>query len=122
MVIKDGQVVFKNAYGWANIEDKVPATAQTNYDIASLTKQFTAMAVMMLAERKKLNYDDSITKFFPDFPDYGKSITVRQLLNHTSGILDYKDITPPETKTFLFDKDVFELLKKQDRTYFPAGS
>lgn len=122
MVIKDGQIVFKKAYGWANIEDKVPATTQTNYDIASMTKQFTAMAVMMLAEHKKLNYDDPITKFFPDFPAYGKSITVRNLLNHTSGILDYKEITPPEAKTFLFDKDVFELLRKQDHTYFPPGS
>ncbi len=122
IVIKDGQIVFKKAYGWANIEDKVPATTRTNYEIASMTKQFTAMAVMMLNESKKLNYDDPITKFFPDFPAYGKSITVRNLLNHTSGILDYNEITPPEVKTFLFDKDVFELLKKQDHTSFPPGS
>jgi CubicO group peptidase (beta-lactamase class C family) len=122
MVIKDGQIVFKKAYGWANVEDKIPAKTETNYDLASLTKQFTAMAIMMLAERKKLNYDDPITKFFPDFPAYGKSITVRHLLNHTSGLLDYKEIIPPEIKTFLFDKDVLELLKKQDHTYFASGS
>jgi CubicO group peptidase (beta-lactamase class C family) len=122
IVIKDGQVIFKKAYGWANIEDKVPATTQTNYDLGSVTKQFTAMAIMILAERKKLNYDDSITKFFPDFPAYGKAITVRHLLNHTSGLIDYKEITPPDTKTPLSDKDVLELLKKQNRTYFPPSS
>lgn len=122
MVIKEGKVVFKNAYGWARIEDKIPSTPQTNYNIASITKQFTAMAAMILADRKKLNYDDSITKFFPDFPSYGKSITVRNLLNHTSGLLDYKDIIPPGVKTFLSDKDIFELLKRQDHGYFPAGT
>ena len=84
IVIRDGKVLFKKAYGSANLEEKIPAATDTNYRIASLTKQFTAMAIMILAERGKLSYDDALTRFFPDFPTYGQSIQLRHLLNHTS--------------------------------------
>src|SRR6185503_4950573 len=85
IVIKDGKVLFKKAYGLANLEKNVAATTSTNYRLASVTKQFTAMAIMILAERQKLSYEDRLSDFFPGFPEYGKQITVRHLLNHTSG-------------------------------------
>jgi CubicO group peptidase (beta-lactamase class C family) len=122
MVIKEGEVVYKKAYGMANLEEKTAATTRTNYRLASVTKQFTAMAIMMLAERKKLSYDSVLTDFFTDFPAYGKQITVRQLLSHTSGLIDYEDVIPKETTTPLKDRQALDLLKQQKETYFTPGS
>lgn len=122
MVIKRGRVLYKKAYGLANLEDRIPSATVTNYRLASLTKQFTAMAIMILAERKKLSYHDRLTDFFPDFPSYGQQITVRHLLNHTSGLIAYEDLIPAGTTEPLKDRDVLKLLKQQDHTYFPPGS
>jgi CubicO group peptidase (beta-lactamase class C family) len=122
MVIKDGKVLFKKAYGLANLEEKTPCSTDTNYRLASLTKQFTAAAVMLLAERKKLSYDATLTDLFPGFPAYGKQITVRHLLNHTSGLTDYEDLIPKETTAPLRDAQVLELLKRERGTYFQPGS
>lgn len=122
IVIRGGKVLFKKAYGSANLEDKIPSTTSTNYRLASVTKQFTAMALMILAEQEKLSYDNHLTDFFPDFPDYGKAITMRHLLNHTSGLIAYEDVIPPGTTTPLTDQDVLQFMKQQDHTYFAPGS
>lgn len=122
MVIKGGRVLYKKAYGLANLEERIPTATNTNYRLASLTKQFTAMAIMILAERKKLSYGDRLTDFFPDFPSYGQRITLRHLLNHTSGLIAYEDLIPAGTTLPLKDRDVLKLLKRQDHTYFPPGS
>jgi len=122
MVVRDGYVLFQKAYGMANLEEKRLAKTSTNYRLASVTKQFTAMAVMILAERQKLSYEDPLTKFFPDFPAYGKTITVRQLLHHTSGLIDYEGVIPAGTTRPLTDADVLDLMKRQDRTDFAPGS
>jgi CubicO group peptidase (beta-lactamase class C family) len=106
----------------ANVEERVPSTTRTNYRIASMTKQFTAMAILILADRKRLSLDDPLTKFFPDFPPCGKQITVRHLLNHTSGLPDYFDLIPASATTPLTDRDVFNLLKQQGYTDWPSGS
>src|SRR5579862_7370549 len=122
IVIQDGKVLHKKAYGMADLEAHVAATTATNYRLASFTKQFTAMCIMMLEERKKLSLDEPLPAFFPDFPAYGKQITVRHLLTHTSGLLDYEDLMPADTKVPILDKGALELLKKQDKTNFPPGS
>lgn len=122
IVIEGDKVLFKKAYGLANIEAKIAATTNTNYRLASVTKQFTAMAIMILAERKRLSYDDTLASFFPGFPEYGKQITVRQLLNHTSGIIAYEDVMDEQATVPLSDDDVLELMKRQDHTNFPPGS
>src|ERR1051325_4820515 len=80
------------------------------------------MAIMMLSDRKLLSYDDPLTKFFPDFPPYGKQITVRHLLTHTAGMLAYEDLIPAGTVLLLKDRDVLNLLASQDHTYFAPGS
>jgi len=85
-VIRDGQIVHRKAYGLANIEWNVPLTPDAVFRIASLTKQFTAIAIMMLAERGQLSVDAPIEACLPDWPARGRTITVRHLLNHTSGI------------------------------------
>lgn len=122
MVIKDGRILFQKAYGSANLEERIPCTTRTNYRLASLTKQFTAMAIMILAGRERLALTNRLTDFFPDFPVYGRQISVRHLLNHTSGLIAYEDIIPAGTTVPLKDRDVLRLLKGQDRTYFTPGA
>lgn len=87
-VIQDGRIAHAKGYGLARLDTKETVGLNTAFDLGSTSKQFTAMAVMILVERGKLSYDDPLTKFFPEFPPYAKSITVRHLLNHTSGLVD----------------------------------
>src|SRR5262249_32013980 len=81
-----------------------------------------AMSILILAERRKLSLDESLTEFFPEFPNYGKQIAVRHLLSHTSGLIDYEDVIPAGTTIPVLDRDVLRLLLKQDKTYFSPGS
>jgi CubicO group peptidase (beta-lactamase class C family) len=122
MIIKDGMIVLAKGYGLANVEEKVPCGTNTNFRLASVTKQFTAMSVLILAEREQLSLDQSLTDLFPEFPAYGRQITVRHLLTHTSGLLDYEDLIPKGTELPVLDRDVLRLLMQQDKTYFPPGT
>jgi len=92
IVLKNGKTVFESSYGLANLDAQTPITPGTDFRLASFTKQFTAMCVMLLVHDGKLSYDDKLTQIFPDFPAYGGAITVRMLLTHTSGLKDYEDI------------------------------
>jgi CubicO group peptidase (beta-lactamase class C family) len=121
-VIQNGKVLLAKGYGLANVEEKIPCTPETNFRLASLTKQFTAMSILILADRKKLSLDEPLTAFFPEFPPYGKEITVRHLLGHTSGLIDYEDVIPAGTTIPVLDRDVLRLLLKQEKTYFAPGS
>jgi CubicO group peptidase (beta-lactamase class C family) len=87
-VIKDGAVVYKRGYGIANLEYSVPITPSTVFHVASVSKQFTAFAVTLLANQGKLSLDDDIRKHLPEVPDFGKKITIRHLIHHTSGLRD----------------------------------
>jgi CubicO group peptidase (beta-lactamase class C family) len=88
-VVRDGGLVYSKGYGLASLEHGVPLTPQTVFDIGSIAKQFTAAAILLLAQDGKLSVDDDIRKHIPEMPDYGKPITLRHLLHHTSGIRDY---------------------------------
>jgi D-alanyl-D-alanine carboxypeptidase len=94
VVTKGGAVLASGAYGFADLENRVPATVGTVYAIGSLTKTFTAAAVLALADDGKLSLDDPLGKFVPSFPEPGRSATVRQLLNHTSGIRSMTSLGP----------------------------
>ncbi|MEJ8843857.1 serine hydrolase domain-containing protein [Lacibacter sp. H375] len=85
-VLKKGKVIYKKAFGYSNIELKSPSTIQSNYLIGSVTKTFTAVAAMLLWEQEKFKLDDDIGTYLPDLPSHWKPVTIRQLLNHTSGI------------------------------------
>ncbi|HKY29884.1 MAG TPA: serine hydrolase [Pyrinomonadaceae bacterium] len=87
-VIKDGAVVYKRGYGSANLEYNIPVTPQTVFHVASVSKQFTAFAITLLANQGKLSLDDDIRKHLPEVPDFGKKITIRHLIHHTSGLRD----------------------------------
>jgi CubicO group peptidase (beta-lactamase class C family) len=95
--VRDGKIILAKGYGMANLELSVPATEKTNYSIASITKTFTAMATMMLVEDGKISLEDPISKHLSDLPDAWKPITIRHLLNHTSGIRSFTENggTPP---------------------------
>ncbi len=92
IVVKDGKVLLRRGYGLANLELGVPIAPDMRFRLGSVTKQFTAVAVLMLAEEGKLALDDPITKFLPDYPTHGQTVTVEHLLTHTSGIKSYTEM------------------------------
>jgi len=122
IVIQDGKVTVRRAYGMADLERRVPAAPETDYRLASVTKQFTAMAVMLLAKDGKLRYDQPVRDFLPELPPGTAAVTVRHLLNHTSGLYDYEDLIPETRTSQLNDTDVLALLASKDSVYFPAGT
>ena len=122
LVLRDGEPVVRAGYGMSDMEAHTPATATTNYRLASVTKQFTAASIMLLAEDGRLKLDDRVRKWLPSLPKAAEPITIRHLLTHTSGLIDYEDVIPETFKPQLHDADVLRLLESQDRTYFKPGS
>jgi CubicO group peptidase (beta-lactamase class C family) len=122
IVVREGNVVFRKSYGMANLEEKIAATPSTHYRLASVTKQFTAAAILLLADQKKLSIDDPIKRFLPSLPAYADAITIRHLLTHTSGLIDYEDLIPDGTTKQWKDEDVLRSLGTQQSTYFAPGS
>lgn len=92
LIAQKGKIVYHKAFGQANLELNVPMQRQTIFRIGSITKQFTAIAILQLMEQEKLNLQDEITKFIPDYPTHGHKITIEHLLTHTSGIKSYTDM------------------------------
>src|SRR5437867_4321566 len=87
-VIKDGQIVYKRGYGMSNLEYGIAISPSSIFHIASISKEFTAMAIVMLAQQGKLSLDDDVRKYVPEVPDFGERITIRHLIHHTSGLRD----------------------------------
>lgn len=91
-VFRDGEIIFSKGYGAANLEYDVPITPETIFHVASISKQFTAFGAVLLAQQGKLSLDDDIRKHVPEMPDFGKPITIRHLIHHTSGLRDQWDL------------------------------
>ncbi|MBK8517277.1 MAG: serine hydrolase [Saprospiraceae bacterium] len=89
LVARKGQIIYKKAFGMANLELNIPMQTENVFRIGSITKQFTAIAILQLMEQGKLDLQDDITKFIPDYPTHGHKITIEHLLTHTSGIQSY---------------------------------
>lgn len=121
MVLKDGVPVVRRAYGRADLKAGTAATPATHYRLASVTKQFTAAAILLLAQDGTLRLDDPVRRWLPSLPRAAESVTLRHLLTHTSGLVDYEDLAPPSDAQ-LQDADVLRLLEGEDRTYFTPGS
>ena len=121
LVAVQGNTIYRKGFGKSNFQTGAEFTPQTPSDIGSVTKQFTAMSIMMLAERGRLSYDDPVSKFIPEFsrsPHFSQ-ITLRQLLNHTSGIPDYDDLGIDDSG--LGQQGLIAaLLKKEDRLVMPG--
>ena len=92
LVRQNGETVFEGGHGLRDLRSRSPLDAHTDFRLASCTKQFTAMAAMLLVHDGRLRYDERLTDIFPEFPAYGTSITVRNLLNHSSGLPDYEEL------------------------------
>ena len=122
IVIKEGTPLFAKGYGLADLDKKIPCTTNTNFRLASVTKQFTAMAVLILAEHGKLSLEGRLPKFFSEFPAYGETISLHHLLTHTSGLPDYEDHIPGGTTIPLSDRDVLFILRQQTKGDFPPGA
>jgi cyanophycinase len=122
LVAMDGRILVSKGYGLADLEARSPVTPHTNFRLASVTKQFTAMAIMLLVQDGKLRLDESLTDIFPDFPAYGRRITVRHLLTHTSGLQDYESFVPDSQATQVLDADVLRRMSTLDSTYFTPGA
>ncbi|WP_210421061.1 serine hydrolase domain-containing protein [Lacipirellula limnantheis] len=122
LAVDDGQVVFQHGFGLADVANNVLCTPQTNFRMASVSKQFTATAILLLVDQGKLSLDDTLDKFFPGFPEYGKKITVKQLLTHTSGLPDYEELIPKGTTLQLGDLDVVQILLDTKEPQFAPGS
>jgi CubicO group peptidase (beta-lactamase class C family) len=121
-VVREGKALLSKGYGFANLELGVSATADTVYEILSITKQFTAAAILVLMEEGKLGLDDRLTKYLPDSPAGWKEVTIRHLLTHTSGIMDFTDI-PPFFEQLRLDATPDELLsavKKRPLQFAPG--
>jgi CubicO group peptidase (beta-lactamase class C family) len=127
MVLKEGWIFYLGVHGIADLPAMRPIDGRTNFRLASLTKAFTAAAVMLLVRDGQLHYEDRLTDLLPGFPDYGQAITVRHLLNHTSGLPDYEDFLPePDPKVpaegqQIDDAGVLEILKARKGTLFVPG-
>ena len=122
LVIRNGSPVVRRAYGLSDVEARTAATPATNYRLASLTKQFTAAAILLLAEDGRLRLDDGARVWLPSLPEAVDAVTIRHLLTHTSGLIDYEDVIPAGTTVQLRDADVLRLLESQRRTYFAPGT
>jgi CubicO group peptidase (beta-lactamase class C family) len=119
LVADHGKIVYQHSFGVANAAKSIVFRPDTPCYLASLSKQYTAMAIMMLHKRHKLSYDDQLTKYFPEFPSYAQKITIRNLLNHTSGIVDYPKLGLEHPG--LTNEEVLNALIKQARPQFPVN-
>lgn len=93
-LVRASHMLLARGYGFADLENRVPATEHTVYRIGSMTKQFTAAAILQLAEQRRLRLEDDIRRYLPGYDTHGQTITIRELLNHTSGIPSFTELPP----------------------------
>ncbi len=122
LVIREGEKILQRNYGLADMADVVAIDENTNFRLASVTKQFTAMAILQLIEKDQLHFDTRLSEVLHELPAYADSISYREVLQHTSGLVDYEDIMSDTATVQVHDRDVLELLTTVDSTYFPAGT
>jgi CubicO group peptidase (beta-lactamase class C family) len=121
LIIRDGVRLMKS-YGLAEVEKHRPVTAESNFRLASLSKQFTATAIMIIVADGKLRYDDDVTTLLSGLPSFARGVTVRHLLNHTSGLPDYEDFVPDAQTTQVHDADIPGLIANATKPKFAPGT
>jgi CubicO group peptidase (beta-lactamase class C family) len=125
-VSEGGKVTVARAYGMADLEHNVPNRPDTIFESGSLAKQFTAAAVLLLARDGKLSLDDPVRKYIPELPDYGAPLTIRHMLNHTSGLRDWGSVAGiggwPRTTRAYTHAHVLDILARQRALNFPSGT
>ncbi|MEO8398988.1 MAG: serine hydrolase domain-containing protein, partial [Ignavibacteriaceae bacterium] len=122
LIMKNGNIEYKKAFGFADVENKIPNSVETVFQIGSVSKQMTAAAILMLAEENKLSLDDTLTKYIPDFISPGNKVTIKNLLLHNSGIPSYTELPDRpfdwESKQSL--DDIINLLKDREFNFQPG--
>jgi CubicO group peptidase (beta-lactamase class C family) len=118
-VYRDGRIIYARGYGMANLESGVAIGPRTVFDVGSISKEFTATAILLLAQEGKLNVDDPVRRYVPELPAYADTITIRHLLNHTSGIRDYLTLWGMTGRTFDGTADTLDFLRLITRSTEP---
>ncbi len=124
-VIQDGKVAFARGYGMADIEQGSPIRPETVFQMASMSKQFTAMCIALLAEQGKLRLDQDVRSIVPELPRYGRTITIEQLIHHTSGLRDYLGLWSLSGRAgtdSMPEEEALDLVSRQKATNFEPGS
>jgi CubicO group peptidase (beta-lactamase class C family) len=125
-VLQNGGVVYERGYGRADVEHDAAITPTTPFHVASVSKQFTAAAVLLLVERGKLSLHDDVRKYIPELPDFGVTISIHHLLHHTSGLRDQWDLLQLAGQRYslglITDAEVISLITRQKNLNFPPGS
>lgn len=127
LVRERGRTIFARGYGVRDLRGFAPIDPRTNFRLASVTKQFTAAAIMLLVHDGKLRYTDRLTDIFPEFPPYGQAITIRHLLTHTSGLPDYEELMERGNGGWtaahpITDAEALQLLERERSPKFSPGS
>jgi CubicO group peptidase (beta-lactamase class C family) len=124
-VYRGGQIVYKRGYGMEDLNEEVQITPGTVFHVASMSKQFTAASIVLLAQRGKLSLDDDVRKYIPELPDFGQKITIRNLVHHTSGLRDQWDLLELAgwrySKDLITDEDVMSVMTRQKELNFKPG-
>ena len=124
-LMKDGHIIYKHGYGMANLDHNVTITPSTVFHVASISKQFTAASVVLLAQQGKLSLDDDVRKYVPELPDFGSLITIRNLIHHTSGLRDQWDLLELAgwrySLDLITDEDVMSVVTRQKDLNFKPG-
>jgi CubicO group peptidase (beta-lactamase class C family) len=125
-VMKDGKIVYERGYGMADLDHNVPITPMTVFHVASMSKQFTAASIVMLAQEGKLSLDDPVRKYIPELPDFGVPVTIRELIHHTSGLRDQWDLLGLAgwrySLDLITDDDVLSVVTRQKELNFPPNT
>lgn len=124
-VARDGKVLLTKGYGMADLESATPITPATIFESGSVAKQFTATAVVLLARDGKLDLEDPVRKYIPELPDYGRPITIRHLLTHTSGLREWSSLVAyqgwPRGRRAHEQSDLLDVVFKQTAINYPVG-
>jgi len=124
-VYRDGRTVYKRGYGMEDLNENVKITPSTVFHVASMSKQFTAASIVLLAQQGKLSLDDDVRKYIPELPDFGQKITIRHLVHHTSGLRDQWNLLELAgwrySKDLITDDDVMSVMTRQKELNFKPG-
>lgn len=119
-VFKNEKMISEKTYGYANIKNKIKISTKTNFRLASVSKQFIAVGILLLIQNKKISLEDTLADFFQSSQKSWNEIQIFHLLTHTSGLKDYEKLIPKNTKAQLHDEDVLKILKKEKNIFKPG--
>jgi CubicO group peptidase (beta-lactamase class C family) len=123
-VVRGGKIIHAKGFGMADLEHEIPITPQTVFYIGSVSKQFTAFAIVLLARAEKLSLDDDVRKYWPELLDFGRPLTIRHLIHHTSGLRDYFELFSLAGRgesDLITQHDLLDIIQKQRALNFPPG-